>query len=67
MRHILSSPSDTWDGGRGLISKEQILELVDTNRVTFIAICGPIAFNNSCSQLLREIDLDPDKIHFFQG
>lgn len=70
VRHILSSATEDWTGERGLISKEQLLELTDTDQpkhATFIAVCGPIAFNNLCSQILREINFNPDNIHFFQG
>ncbi|XP_063696502.1 cytochrome b5 reductase 4 isoform X2 [Culicoides brevitarsis] len=70
VRHILSSPSESWTGESGLVSKEQLTTLTDTknpNHVTFISICGPVPFNNLCSQFLREINFKPDNIHFFQG
>uniref|UniRef100_A0A336MWD8 CSON007285 protein n=1 Tax=Culicoides sonorensis TaxID=179676 RepID=A0A336MWD8_CULSO len=70
VRHILSSPSDSWTGETGLVSEQQLITLTDVknpNHVTFIAICGPVPFNNLCSQYLREINFQPDNIHFFQG
>lgn len=50
VEHVLSDPDTGWTGHAGRISPQLLKEaLPAANKPdTFVAVCGPVAFNNSC-------------------
>jgi len=36
-------------------------------RCTYVALCGPSGFNTSAVDILKQLDVEPNKIHVFRG
>ena len=60
---VLSQPEDGWQGHRGHLKREHILEhVVDLNLSTFF-LCGPPAFMDTARELLTSLAVDQSRIH----
>jgi ferredoxin-NADP reductase len=66
--HVLSQPTESWNGERGRIDRAKLLRLLDQsvrdrNLPETAYLCGPAAFMEECGAALRELGLDPGDIH----
>ncbi|ESO10760.1 hypothetical protein HELRODRAFT_109107 [Helobdella robusta] len=72
--HILSSPSDNWNGQTGRITKDIIMSAIKkdnlvggelTNNQCLFCICGSKAFSNTAEGLLKEVGITDDQMYVF--
>ena len=66
--HVVTSPSEGWDGETGRISEEILRKYVDGDNKTWVGLCGPPGFNREAVRLLRDVSqLETEHIHVFEG
>lgn len=66
--HVLSQPSATWTGDKGLISLNLVKSLLTSPVLEiFIGICGPPVFNDLCVDYLKQNNFTDDSFHCFSG
>ena len=64
--HVVTSPSEGWDGETGRISEEILRKYVD--KKTWVGLCGPPGFNREAVRLLKDVrQLETEHIHVFEG
>lgn len=68
IHHILSRPSDNWEGDYGRLDQEKILNLLDIyipndkfNAEYFL--CGPSGLISEAQKALEKINITPNKVH----
>ena len=60
---VLSQPEDDWQGNKGHLSRELILEnIADLHASTFF-LCGPQGFMDAARELLKSVAVDESRIH----
>ncbi len=68
--HVLSRPSDSWDGIRGRINKEILKEIIQTSTFNLFSLsteyflCGPIGLMETIIKTLVDLNVDLDNIHW---
>lgn len=68
--HTLSEADKGWDGARGRVSRELIAAIAGPcgeDAVTFIAVCGPPAFNRQIAEYTSDVGFPATSQHIFQG
>ena len=66
--HVVTSPSEGWDGETGRISEEILRKYVVGDKKTWVGLCGPPGFNREAVRLLKDVrQLETEHIHVFEG
>ena len=64
--HVVTAPSEGWDGETGRISEDIVKKYIDNK--TWVGLCGPPGFNREAVRLLRDVSkLETEHIHVFEG
>ncbi|XP_037532410.1 cytochrome b5 reductase 4 [Nematolebias whitei] len=69
VEYILSEPSDNWTGRTGRVDEMVLSELLirpDGSRC-YVCVCGPSAFTELTTGLLKQLGFGEDELHVFQG
>lgn len=67
--HVLSEPSESWSGRRGRVDQSMLADFLlrpDGARC-FVCVCGPTAFTQLTTGLLKQLGFSEDEVHAFQG
>ena len=65
--HVVTSPSEGWDGETGRISEDILRKYIGDNK-TWVGLCGPPGFNREAVRLLKLVrQLETEHIHVFEG
>lgn len=70
LQNILSDADDSWEGGRGRVSRDLITAVANPftkEHATFIGVCGPPTFNRQVVEFFKEVDFPANSLHIFQG
>uniref|UniRef100_A0A0K8U8V0 Cytochrome b5 reductase 4 n=1 Tax=Bactrocera latifrons TaxID=174628 RepID=A0A0K8U8V0_BACLA len=68
--NVLSAADAEWTGLRGRICNELLAPLITKNTTeyaSFVAVCGPSAFNQAAQDILQELKFNLENLHIFQG
>ncbi|KAM4041424.1 cytochrome b5 reductase 4 isoform 2-T2 [Anomaloglossus baeobatrachus] len=68
-QHILSEPSQSWDGHKGKISSSLLSEVLTRskeNSSVLICVCGPTAFVDQGLRFLEDLGFTKDEIFLFR-
>ncbi|CAG6016102.1 unnamed protein product [Menidia menidia] len=69
VEYVLSEPSDGWTGRRGRVDQAMLdgtLERTDGSR-SYACVCGPSAFTEIATGLLKQLGVGEEELHAFQG
>ncbi|XP_073844660.1 cytochrome b5 reductase 4 [Musca autumnalis] len=66
--NIPSNADDSWTGTKGHVSAELLAPVLDKSKpdkVTFIVVCGPSAFNQKVEEILEELKFPKENLFTF--
>uniref|UniRef100_A0A3Q2QXF5 Cytochrome b5 reductase 4 n=1 Tax=Fundulus heteroclitus TaxID=8078 RepID=A0A3Q2QXF5_FUNHE len=69
VEYILSEPSDSWSGRKGRVDEATLSQLLTrpAGSRCYVCVCGPSAFTQLATGLLKKLGFSEEECHAFQG
>uniref|UniRef100_A0A3Q1G8G9 Cytochrome b5 reductase 4 n=1 Tax=Acanthochromis polyacanthus TaxID=80966 RepID=A0A3Q1G8G9_9TELE len=69
VEYILSEPSENWTGRKGWVNESVLNELLirPEGSKCYVCACGPTAFTELTTGLLKQLNFNEEELHTFQG
>ncbi|KAM4567636.1 cytochrome b5 reductase 4 [Fundulus diaphanus] len=69
VEYILSEPSDSWSGRKGRVDEPTLSQVLirPAGSRCYVCVCGPSAFTELATGLLKKLGFSEEECHAFQG
>ncbi|XP_008277742.1 cytochrome b5 reductase 4 [Stegastes partitus] len=69
VEYVLSEPSESWTGRKGRVDESMLNEFLirPDGSKCYVCVCGPTAFTELTTGLLKQLSFHEEELHAFQG